>query len=93
MRFVSPRVRQEAGRVEAEGELTLAGVTRPATLRGTAEGPEEDAFGNVRLGLVLETTIDRRDHGMIWQMPLPGGRLTLGHDVRVVAEIELILEG
>lgn len=92
VRFASRQVRVDEGRVEAEGELTLAGVTHPATLHGTLEGPEEDAFGNVRLALALETTIDRREYGMTWQMPLPRGGLTLGNEVRVVAEVELIQE-
>ena len=43
----------------ADAELTVKGVTRPVTVTGTIAGPITDPYGGERLGLTLETTIDR----------------------------------
>ena len=49
-----------------DGEVTLKGVSQPATLRGTITGPVSDPYGKQRLGLKLETTIDRTAFGINW---------------------------
>src|SRR6185369_3752737 len=36
-----------------EGEITIKGVTKPATLAGTISGPVTDAYGNERYALRL----------------------------------------
>src|SRR4051812_20252829 len=41
------------------GRLTVNGVTRPVELSGAFSPPIVDAFGNERVGLRLQTTIDR----------------------------------
>ncbi|MEW6583041.1 MAG: YceI family protein [Actinomycetota bacterium] len=88
--FRSRAVRGEGDAVVVEGDLTMKGNTRPATLRGTLTGPLEDPWGNQRAGLSLSTVIDRREWGLDWNMPLPGGTLVLGTDVTITAEVELI---
>src|SRR5437899_2988473 len=56
-------VRREDGKVTARGDLTVKGVTRPIALEGTiALEPSIDPFGRERLGLKLETSIDRTDY-------------------------------
>src|SRR5213083_1554197 len=52
----------EASRVE--GEITLKGITKPVVLEGTIVGPAVDHFGATRVGLKLETTIDRTQFDM-----------------------------
>src|SRR6478736_5761221 len=56
--FATTTARAEDGRVELEGEITIKGVTQPATLVGTVVGPVTDPYGNERYGLHLLTTID-----------------------------------
>src|SRR5438045_5224602 len=44
--------RGDDNRIEAKGELTIKGVTRPVTLTGVvADAPATDPFGRERLGL------------------------------------------
>ncbi|MBY0396390.1 MAG: YceI family protein [Thermoleophilia bacterium] len=92
LRFASTSIARRGDEVEVEGELTLRGVTRPVTLRGTIEGPQADPYGMSRLGLVLDGAFDRRDYGITWQLPLPDGGLAVGYEVRVTASVELIRE-
>jgi polyisoprenoid-binding protein YceI len=88
--FVSSAIRRDGDQVSADGELTLKGITRPVTLRGTATGPAVDHFGATRVGFALSTTIDRRDFDMTWNMPLPNGEPALSNDVTLTADLTLV---
>jgi polyisoprenoid-binding protein YceI len=78
------------GAVTLAGELTIRETSQTVTARGTYEPPREDPFGNVRTGLDLRATIDRRSWAMDWQAPLPGGGDALGWDVEITAQLELV---
>jgi len=80
----------EGDRVELAGELGIRGVTKVVRAQGSFTAPQEDPFGNTRLGLELSATIDRREFGLTWQAPLPGGGDALGWDVAVSAQLELV---
>lgn len=82
----------EDGLLTVQGELTLRGVTRPVTATGRYQSPIEDPVGSTRAALEFTTTIDRRDWGMDWQMPLPGGGDTVGNLVELSANLELVKE-
>ncbi|HZP73816.1 MAG TPA: YceI family protein [Gaiellaceae bacterium] len=73
-----------------EGELTIKGITRPVVLRGTIVGPAVDHFGATRVGLKLETTIDRTTFDIKWNMPLPTGEPALANDVTLKADLTLV---
>jgi polyisoprenoid-binding protein YceI len=73
-----------------EGEITIKGVTKPATLAGTITGPVTDAYGNERYALLLETVIDRSEFGIEWNAPLPGGGFALSNNVKLKAELTLV---
>ena len=79
-----------AGKGRFEGEITIKGVTRPATLEGTVTGPVTDPYGNERYGLSLSTVVDRTAFGLNWNAPLPGGGFALANDVTLKAELSLV---
>ena len=77
--------------VSAKGELTIKGVTEPIILRGTiAPAPSVDPFGRERLGLRLESTVDRTAYGVSWNAPNQGGGDYLVNDVKLIAELALV---
>jgi polyisoprenoid-binding protein YceI len=88
--FRSTEIRPtDDGSVEVDGELTIRGITNPVTAKGTyAAGP--DAFGNERVAFELETTVDRRDFGIVWQNQLPDGSDALAYDVTISADLQLV---
>ena len=43
--FVSKKITRDGDSIEIEGELTIKGITKPATLSGLATGPAVDHFG------------------------------------------------
>ena len=73
-----------------EGEITIKGVTQPATLAGEITGPVTDPYGNDRYGLSLRTVVDRTAYGLNWNAPLPGGGFALANDVTLKAELSLV---
>ena len=89
--FRSTRVELgEDGAAHVEGELEIKGVTRPLVASGTYSAPVEDPFGAVRAAIELATTIDRRDWGLDWQMPLPNGGDVLAWEVELTVSLELV---
>jgi len=83
--------RGENHSVTGKGELTIKGVTQPITLTGTiAPEPSVDPFGRERLGLRLESEIDRTQYGVSWNAPNQGGGDYLGTDVKLIAELAFV---
>ncbi len=80
------------GAVAGSGELTIKGVTQPIELRGTiAAAPVTDPLGRERLGLRLETTIDRTEYGVSWNAPnQTGGGDYVADNVKLVVELALV---
>ena len=81
---------RDVGEGRFEGQLTIKGVTRPATLKGTITGPVTDPYGNERYGLALTTVVDRTAFGLNWNAPLPGGGFALANDVTLKADLSLV---
>ena len=75
-----------------EGELTIKGNTHPLQAHGSVSGPSVGLDGSQRLGLTLETTVDRTLYGLNWNAPLPKGGFALANDVKLIVELELALE-
>jgi polyisoprenoid-binding protein YceI len=88
--FESTGIQAEDGQVVIDGELTVRGTTKPVVARGELSGPAPGPDGNDRIGLDLETKVDRHDYGLDWQMELPGGGKTLGDEVTLSVHLELI---
>jgi chromate reductase len=62
--------------------LGLTGAIAPA--------PSVDPFGRERLGLRLESSVDRTHFGVNWNAPNQGGGDYLGTDVKLIAELALV---
>ncbi len=90
VKFDTETLRRDGDQVEVEGKITIKGITKPATLRGTIVGPTVDHFGKNRVGLDLSTTIDRTAFDMNWNMPLPTGEPALGNEVKLTADLTLV---
>jgi polyisoprenoid-binding protein YceI len=80
---------REDGTAVVEGELTIKGITKPVTAKGTWTAPAADAFGNTRGHLQLEAVIDRTQWEMNWNMPLPSGAKALANEVTLTVDLSL----
>jgi len=70
------------------GMLTMHGVSKAVTLPVTFLGEMQDPWGNTKAGFEIETTLDRKDYGIVWNKALDAGGLLLGDEV----EIEINLQ-
>jgi polyisoprenoid-binding protein YceI len=77
---------------EVTGPLTLRGVTKTVTLPVTFLGKVRDPWGNDKAGFALETTINRKDYGIVWNAALDNGGVVLGDDVRIAINLETALQ-
>jgi polyisoprenoid-binding protein YceI len=82
--FTSTELRRNGDELVVEGELEIRGERRPVRLTGTIAGPAND-----RIGISLETVIDRTDFGITWNMELPSGGAVLENEVKLTADLEL----
>ena len=88
--FSSLQIARDGDAITVEGELTIKGHTEKVSGTGTISGPAQDAFGNTKLGLALETVVDRTKFGLNWNAPLPKGGLALSDEVKLAVELELV---
>jgi polyisoprenoid-binding protein YceI len=86
--FESTSISRDGDELTVAGELEIRGVKQPVTLTGTIAGPVAGPAGE-KLGIALETVIDRTSFGIVWNMELPGGGFILDDEVTVTANLEL----
>jgi polyisoprenoid-binding protein YceI len=91
--FESSDIDRAGEQVTVRGGITIKGVERPVELTGTIAEPITDPYGRERVALKLETTVDRTDFGVNWNVPLPDGKPALADEVRLAAELYLVREG
>jgi polyisoprenoid-binding protein YceI len=90
--FESSEIANEGDEVVVRGGITIRGVEKPVEVRGTISEPITDYTGRERIGLRLETTVDRTEFGVDWNAPLPDGNQALQNDVSLAAELYLVKE-
>ena len=75
---------------DVTGTLTLHGVSKKVTLPVTYLGQAKDPWGNTRAGFETETTLNRKDYGIVWNKALDSGGVLLGDDVKVDIDLETV---
>ncbi len=88
--FRSSSLRREGDHVIVDGELTIKGNTRAVEARGEISGPAVTLGDVTKLGLTLETIVDRTEFGLNWNAPLPRGGFAVANEVKLTVELELI---
>jgi polyisoprenoid-binding protein YceI len=87
--FRSTSLRREGDNLIVDGELTIKGNTHAVEGRGTIDGPGVTLGDAIKLGVVLETVVDRTEFGLNWNAALPKGGFALANDVKLTIELEL----
>ena len=92
IRFESRDISRDGDQVVVNGELEIRGINKPVTASGEISGPAAGPDGNERVGIDLETKVDRHEYGIDWQMDLPDGGKTLGDEITLTVHLELVKE-
>jgi polyisoprenoid-binding protein YceI len=91
VKFESTGISRDGDQLVVDGELTVKGVTKPVVARGEIAGPGISPVDE-RIGIDLETKIDRHEFGLDWQMERPDGGNVLGDEVTITVQLELVKE-
>jgi polyisoprenoid-binding protein YceI len=89
--FESSSLTVKDGQLTSEGTLTVKGKATPVTATGRLAGPAVTLGEVEKIGIDLETTVDREAVGLPWNAPLPKGGFALGKDVTITVTLELAL--
>jgi polyisoprenoid-binding protein YceI len=79
------------GALTSEGTLTIKDKSTPVTATGRFAGPVLTLGDVEKIGVDLETTIDRDTVGLEYNAPLPKGGFVLGPEVTISVTLELAL--
>lgn len=75
---------------DVTGDFTMHGVTKRITLPVTFLGFGKSGRGAPLAGFEIETTLNRKDYGIVWNRTLDEGGFVLGDDVKVAINIESV---
>jgi polyisoprenoid-binding protein YceI len=90
--FESSEIERADDQITVRGVITIKGVARPVELTGTLADPITDPYGRERISLKLDTTVDRSEFGVNWNVPLPDGKPALADEVKLTAELYFVRE-
>jgi polyisoprenoid-binding protein YceI len=87
--FKVTKVEQAGDRHRVDGELTIRDVTKPVTLDYEHGGTAQDPYGNTKVGGTLTGTINRKDWGLNWNVPLGNGGLLVSDTIKLEIDGQL----
>ncbi|MCW2164059.1 Polyisoprenoid-binding protein YceI [Microbacterium hydrothermale] len=90
--FRSTGVRVEDGDFLVDGDLTIHGITKPATFSLDFGGFGTDPWGNYKAGATAKTVVNREDFGLTWNAALETGGVLVGKDVTIELDLQLSLQ-
>jgi len=89
--FKSTRITRKGNdSFDATGDLTIHGVTRPVALSATYLGKAKDPWGNERIAFEAETTINRKNFGLLWNAALETGGFLVGDQVKISLSVQAL---
>jgi polyisoprenoid-binding protein YceI len=77
---------------KVSGSLTIRGVSKPVTLDTEYFGRQKDPWGGERTGFSAKTTIDRKEFGLVFNIPLDGGGFVVGEKVDITLDVQAVKE-
>lgn len=86
--FVLREFARQGEAVTVHGTLSLHGVTKDVILKGEAGGPATDPWGVEKVSASLETTINRKEWGLVWNVALEAGGVLVSEDVKIRIELQ-----
>lgn len=88
--FTSNSVQKVGDNFKVSGNLRIRDVEKPYTFDIERSGPITDPYGNLRQGISLSGTINRKDFGLVWNMVLEGGGVMVGEGIKININLELV---
>lgn len=86
--FKSTDVQKKGDDYALTGDLTIKGVTRPATFDVEYEGKGTNPWGQEVVGYSAESKINRKEFGLTWNQALETGGVLVGEDIKISLDIQ-----
>lgn len=87
--FISSKITKSGANTYAvTGTLTMHGVSETVTLPVTFLGEMAGPMGGTVAGWEIETSLDRKDYGIVWNRALDAGGMILGDEVEITINLE-----
>jgi polyisoprenoid-binding protein YceI len=91
IRFRSAAIRSLAGGAyEVDGDLEMRGIRKRVALRVDFHGTIADPWGQTRAGFELETSLNRKEFGITFNIALDHGGVVIGDEVKVTINLETV---
>ena len=87
--FVSQGITAKGnGEYTVQGELSMHGITKPATFQVEVDGTEiKDPWGNRRIGATATGKLSRKEWGLTWNQALEFGGVAVSDEVKFTFHI------
>jgi len=82
--------RVDPSHYQLTGDLSMHGVTKEVTLDVKYGGTIKDPWGNIKAGFKVTGVLDRQEWGLTYNSIMDSGGLTIGNDVYITCNVELI---
>jgi polyisoprenoid-binding protein YceI len=90
IRFEGKKYETSGENVKLHGDLTIRGVTKPITLNVEFGGIVKDPYGQTKAGFTVEGKISRKEYGLEWNAVTEAGKIVVGDDIKLHAEIQVV---
>jgi len=90
--FKSEKIEKRGDGYVATGKFKIKDVEKTIELPFEITGSVTDPWGNKRIGVEGEITIDRTEYGLTWNKALETGGVVVGTDVEIELSVEFIAE-
>ena len=90
--FESSDIERTGDQITVRGRHHDQGRREAGRADGTIAEPITDPYGRERVALKLDTTVDRTEFGVNWNVPLPDGKPALADEVKLAAELHFVKE-
>ena len=89
MVFETKEIRRDGDGYKVVGDLTIKGITKQVELDYEHGGDSIDPYGNRKIGGTLTGTVNRRDWGLNWNVPLDTGGVLVSENIKLEIDFEL----
>ncbi len=79
---------ESEGKFKVIGDLTIKGITKPVTVNVGFNGTGTDPYGNSKAGFDFETSINRTDYALNWNVPLETGGVLVSEKVKIFGGLQ-----
>jgi polyisoprenoid-binding protein YceI len=77
------------GEYGLHGDLTIHGVAQPIVLDVAYRGAAANPMGGHTAGFTAHGRLNRRQFGLVWNVPMDAGGVLVGEEVKIDIELEL----